>query len=94
MLFGAFNLACSINPSSGLINQQGSSSYSSSFSDRGLQRTMTCTFSRMEVDLVENEGRSEAEEEDLEEDVVGLGYDVAVVLFIGIGMLLENLADD
>jgi len=53
---------------------------------------MTCTFSRIEVDLVENEGRSEAEEEDLEEDVVGLGYEV--VLFVGIGMLLENLDDD
>lgn len=92
MLFGDFNLACSINPSSGLINQQGSSSYSISFLDRGLHRTMTCTFSRIEVDLVENEGRSEAEEEDLEEDVVGLGYEV--VLFVGIGMLLENLDDD
>jgi hypothetical protein len=70
MVVGEFNRANSIEPSSGRINQQGSSSTSSSFSDLGLQRTITCTFSRMDV---EKEGLREAEDEDLEDDEVGLG---------------------
>jgi hypothetical protein len=45
----------------------------SSFSDLGLQRTITCTFSRIEVDRVEKEGLIEAEDEDLEDEDVGLG---------------------
>lgn len=79
MVEGAFKRANSIDPSSGLINQQGSSSICSSFFDLGLHRTMTCTFSRIEVDFVENEGFNVGllldvfVEDDFDEDEVGLG---------------------
>lgn len=81
---GDFNRASSIEPSSGLINQQGSSSIFNSFSDLGRQRTITCTFSLIEVDFVEKEGFKEGLVCDMlglllldfEDEEVGEGYAV------------------
>lgn len=76
MVKGDFKRANSIDPSSGLINQHGSSSNCISFNDRGLQRTMTCTFSRIDVDFVEKEGFKLGLllGPEFDEDDVGLGY--------------------